>query len=191
VVNVGGIGRFRLLTPEDYPEPHQSQDHLAIIDLPPFKITPTEFQLRRKEGITLQLIYLPTEVGEHSTRVLLLADDCSLRSIVIKASSTTIKLSVSELEGMVVDYDALSQPDYNYLDFGAIPLGSTKTKSIVIRNKSSVAINYDWQWRGGDGRGGDDDKKEESYHLYHQHQHLKREYPHPHHLSPSVLIVVD
>ena len=146
VVNLGGTGRFRLLTPNDYPEPQQSQDHLPVINLPPFKVWPTEFQLRQNERMSLNISYIPTEVGQHSTRILLLADDSSIREIVISASTTIINLAVAELEGVEVDFDALSQPDFNYLDFGAVPLGSSSSKSIVIRNKSSVAIDYAWQW---------------------------------------------
>lgn len=63
VVNLGGAGRFRLLTYEDYPNPRQSQDLLPIIQLTPFKIWPTEFCLRRNDRLQLNVSYLPTDIG--------------------------------------------------------------------------------------------------------------------------------
>lgn len=51
--NVGGRGRFRLLMPEDFPEPSAAQRENLALRMPPFNVTPTEFALNTGDSVEI------------------------------------------------------------------------------------------------------------------------------------------
>ena len=51
--NVGGRGRFRLLMPEDFPEPSAAQRDNLALRMPPFNVTPTEFALNTGDSVEI------------------------------------------------------------------------------------------------------------------------------------------
>lgn len=76
--NTGGAGRFRLLTPEDYPQPSAAQRHNVALRMYPFNVSPTEFSLEPGEAVDICIDYVPLELGKHSVSFVMLCDNCQV-----------------------------------------------------------------------------------------------------------------
>lgn len=80
--NRGGHGKFRLLSPADYPSPSVAQRHLKALNLEPFNVTPTEFALGPGEECEIIVDYAPLALGEHRAQFIMVCDNCQVRRFV-------------------------------------------------------------------------------------------------------------
>jgi len=89
--NRGGHGKFRLLSPADYPSPSVAQRYLKSLKLEPFNVTPTEFALGPGEECELIVDYAPLALGEHRAHFIMVCDNCQVRSSSLEKKKSKIK----------------------------------------------------------------------------------------------------
>ena len=145
VENKGGDGRFRLLTEEDYPVPRTAQKNLPFLNLKPFYVFPSEFELKKKESCTLQIMFSPFLIDKHETSFLVVCDNCTVSRYTIKSVSVPVNVCVSNINQATVDYNAIFDKHYNHLYFDPVPLGSTRYKRFDVYLDTLLNINFRWE----------------------------------------------
>lgn len=146
VKNLGGYGRFRFLRSNEFPFPEFAEPFDPIMKIPPFRVSPTEFELNNGETLDLSVVYAASELGKQSIQLLLLCDNCTLREISLNAEATRIGISVCEVNGVAVAYDPLTQDENNRLYFDAVAYGSSATRTFSVQNHTAVELNFTWHW---------------------------------------------
>lgn len=64
VRNSGGVGRFRLLEVDDYPFPRSASSLAPVLRSPPFRLSPTSFELAKGQETHLHVDFIPTTTGQ-------------------------------------------------------------------------------------------------------------------------------
>ena len=78
--NYGGPGRFKLLPEDEWPHPRADALQREAVNLPPFQISPTEFELENSASVDIQVRFEPEGVGVETRRFVMVCDNCQVRS---------------------------------------------------------------------------------------------------------------
>lgn len=146
VTNLGGYGRFRFSRLNEFPCPGFAQRSDSIMKIPPFKVSPAEFELNSGETLDLSVVFTASELGKQSIQLLLLCDNCTLRDISLNAEATSIRISISEVNGVAMAYDPFTQSENNHVYFDAVAYGSRATRTFSVQNHTAVDLNFRWHW---------------------------------------------
>ena len=141
--NSGGRGRFRLLMPEDFPEPKTAQRLNLALKMPPFNVAPTQFSLGTGESVDIQVDYVPLERGPHRADFILVCDNCEVKTYSVIGRSEDVTLTVSNVNG------GATTPEYQprQLQFKSLPVGASDRQSMVLSNMTSIDLSYRWDLR--------------------------------------------
>mmetsp|Transcript_28938 Transcript_28938/g.67308 ORF Transcript_28938/g.67308 Transcript_28938/m.67308 type:complete len:2187 (+) Transcript_28938:98-6658(+) len=141
--NVGGRGRFRLLMPEDFPEPSAAQRDNLALRMPPFNVTPTEFALNTGDSVEITVDYVPLELGQHQAKFILVCDNCQIKTYSVSGRSECVDLSISSVNGG--DCGPVNQP--RQLQFDSLAIGDSGGQTMTLTNMTSIDLNYRWDLR--------------------------------------------
>jgi len=146
--NDGGPGKFRLLSPDDYPEPSTAQRNLFSLRMEPFNITPTEFSLEAGEEVNLCVDYVPLELGSHSAAFVMVCDNCQVAVYEVAGTSENVQLRVAEANGGALELDTTLRQ----LLFEPLALGAVSRQSVALANSTSLDLRFRWDFRPDEAR---------------------------------------
>jgi len=144
--NSGGSGRFRLLSPSDYPSVPTdiNWDTIGCMRLPPFTVYPVQFVLNRNESVDITIEYVPLTPGGHSQQFIMLCDNCQVRTFEILGESKLINVVNSEINGVPVD--AHNHSVKRDLNFSHVYVGNDESQELAISNTTGIPLEYEWIW---------------------------------------------
>ena len=148
-VNNGGGARFRMMLQEDYPIPVSAQGQILTLQMQPFILTPTAFDLKHGEAVTLTVDYSPLELGGHERDFIIICDNCHITKYTLRGSSESVALDVSGVNGVSVKLqseDPLSLPP-RFVDFDSVPIGTVRQREVRIKNDTPLDLAFRWDLR--------------------------------------------
>ena len=121
VLNSGGKAKFWLLTESEWeaskaPPTEKSQE----LDLHPFWISPTEFELDTSDEIEMKIVYAPTtqsckEQVEHRVNFIMVCDNCQIKTFGITGKGVVVDIAVSSINAKNI----FTKSAVNLLQFNA------------------------------------------------------------------------
>ncbi|GMH97171.1 hypothetical protein TrVE_jg7849 [Triparma verrucosa] len=147
--NDGGKGRFRLMLEEEWPVPPKAHSQIPTLEMKPFKMYPTHFDLDHGDSVTLHVDYSPVELGHHKRKFIIVCDNCHVTTYSLNGSSESVFLRVSNVNDVPLEDVAVNplslQP--KFVDFENIPCGDICERRVSIRNDTPIDLNFRWDFR--------------------------------------------
>ena len=128
-----------MLPEEEWPEP-KAAHRGATLSIPPFEVSPTEFELNKGESIDMRIKFSPQSVGEHSRKFVMVCDNCQVKVFTVSGNCTRVRLELAAIGDTRID---LSTPDSvapDMLLFDALPPGAHASQRFEVRNCTPIEL---------------------------------------------------
>ncbi|CAH1969264.1 unnamed protein product [Acanthoscelides obtectus] len=139
VQNNGSDAKFFILTEDEWL--FQDVEYLTEeleLNIGPFWIFPTYFEMRKGDSAEIHLLYQPISPGLHIERLCMICDNNSVQEIEIIGDSLEFSQNIIRVE---VDSDShICQKKHYCLSLGHIEKKARKTLQITIQNESNVVL---------------------------------------------------
>ncbi|GMH80067.1 hypothetical protein TL16_g08388 [Triparma laevis f. inornata] len=147
--NEGGKGRFRLMLEEEWPVPPKAHSQIPALEMAPFKMYPTHFDLDHGDSVTLHVDYSPLVLGHHKRKFIIVCDNCHVTTYSLNGSSESVFLRVSDVNSVPLEDVTINplslQP--KFVDFDNISCGDICERTVSIRNDTPIDLNFRWDFR--------------------------------------------
>ncbi|XP_058411073.1 deleted in lung and esophageal cancer protein 1 [Diceros bicornis minor] len=148
--NVGfSVGKFCIMPKKSWPPPSfRAVATIGFVKQPPFGILPSVFQLAPGQAILVEVLFLPTSLGEAEQTFIIVCDNCQIKELVTVGIGQLVALDLIYISG------EKSQPEpgeltdltaQHFIRFEPENLQSTARKQLVIRNATHVELAFYWQ----------------------------------------------
>ncbi|XP_072029825.1 LOW QUALITY PROTEIN: deleted in lung and esophageal cancer protein 1-like [Amphiura filiformis] len=148
IKNEGGSGRFSIMPRESWPATNfKSVATKDRVDLQPFVIEPSLFELLAGHTITLQIIFTPPSIRSFSRDITMVCDNCTVRHFTVKGEGQTAGVelaSVSGGESFPTPGEMCDSTAQHQIKFDPVNPMTYVTKQIVIRNSTNVELPFNW-----------------------------------------------
>eukprot|EP01038_Epipyxis_sp_PR26KG_P007446 gene7446-10147_t len=148
-MNTGGVGRFRLASFEEIPNPNDcevSQDETVFdcLRIKPFTIYPTEFMLNKDESVELNVEFVPLTLGIHRQSFYIKCDNGQVRNFTVQGFSKQVNVLVTEINS--VEYNSSKESLYQDIYFPPACINYEQSQHVMIANETGLPIEYEWVW---------------------------------------------
>jgi hypothetical protein len=153
--NTGGAGKF-CLVPESWQDASEAMDIEDELNLGPFTVTPTAFELQPQESMALRVDFSPTEVGIREHSFLLLCDNCDVRKLRCYGGAVVPDVGITKFVQMDV---TPGRDPPKTLDFSATTPNAMQIKQVVAENRNPLPLPFHWNTYKAslrEGEGSDD-----------------------------------
>lgn len=168
--NTGGKARFWLMTEDDWGryehsaarflkheqsrasgaerDLHSLNDHHSLptaVELGPFTLTPTEFELDTNESVDLALAYVPSCIGEQRRKFVMVCDNCLVRTFQVVGRGCQVELSVSSVNDKAIDASVAHMGVVDHVAFDALAVHARATQRFVVANDTPIDLVFTWR----------------------------------------------
>ena len=144
--NLGGPGKFQLLSDEDWTSMNPSQEyhkrpHLSV---GPFQISPVNFTMENGDVMKLGVTYTPQACGIDEYSFLIVCDNCQVRSFTLTGTSCQVKIRASSIDNLPLDDSNLLLRQPTAMIFPDTTVGSLCDRVLTYRNCSPIDLKFHW-----------------------------------------------
>nr|KAF6420247.1 DLEC1 cilia and flagella associated protein [Molossus molossus] len=148
--NVGfSVGKFCVMPKKSWPPTSfRAIATTGFVEQPPFGIMPSVFELAPGQAIFVEVVFLPTSLGEAEQTFIVACDNCQIKELVTSGTGQLIALDLIYISG------ERSQPEpgeltdltaQHFIRFEPENLQSTARRQLIIRNATHVDLAFHWQ----------------------------------------------
>ncbi|XP_045055704.2 deleted in lung and esophageal cancer protein 1 isoform X4 [Desmodus rotundus] len=148
--NVGfSVGKFCVMPKKSWPPPSfKAIATTGFVEQPPFGIMPSVFELAPGQAILVEVLFLPTSLGEAEQTFIITCDNCQIKELVTSGVGQLIALDLIYISG------EKSQPEpgeltdltaQHFIRFAPENLQSTARRQLIVRNSTHVELAFHWQ----------------------------------------------
>ncbi|XP_019583174.2 deleted in lung and esophageal cancer protein 1 isoform X3 [Rhinolophus sinicus] len=148
--NVGfSVGRFCIMPKKSWPPPSfRAVATIGFVEQPPFGILPSVFELAPGQAILMEVLFLPTSLGQAEQTFVIVCDNCQIKELVTSGIGQLVALELIYVSG------EKSQPEpgeltdltaQHFIRFEPENLQSTARRQLIIRNATHVELAFHWQ----------------------------------------------
>lgn len=151
VKNIGGPGRFFIISEEDwYRSTVTNVTEDGFLLCPPFCICPVFFSVPPGGIAALQTVFLPRVCGAHVERILIICDNCTIRGADLLGDGVAFSRDFIFIDIPLKNYEITMDGDNDaehYLDFGELAINTSKGYNFTIKNVGPVELSFYWEAR--------------------------------------------
>ena len=140
--NVGGPGRFRLVSESDWPEHEtviEGKDNSILVG-DCFSVSPADFQLGPGEECTFCVSFRPKEFQQIVDAFRIVCDNCQVMKYSLAGIGANLVVNLQEIDGFQRKDDSFA---YNMWFKNVIP-GSVHVRQIIVHNDSKLPVPFVW-----------------------------------------------
>ncbi|KAJ1472961.1 hypothetical protein T484DRAFT_1838182, partial [Baffinella frigidus] len=171
--NEGGRGRFILVPDSEWPDPPEDIAGRSGALLPPFVVTPSQWELGPGESIDVTVDFAPEEHGLLERGFRLVCDNCSVHAYSVRGHALIPSLQLCSIDTLptpkiladsvrghalipslqLCSIDTLPIPrplsdalrPSTALAFQPIAPGASSRKTLVLKNRTPLGMAYHWE----------------------------------------------
>eukprot|EP00198_Chlamydomonas_reinhardtii_P001982 XP_001691318.1 flagellar associated protein [Chlamydomonas reinhardtii] len=137
--NMGGAGRFRIVPEAHWPDfAMDAPTDRAVVGQ--FKIWPLYFEMAAGEQLGLNVSYEPTEWGNTEERLVLVCDNCQVKTFSLSGNAVGVDVLLHSVDGRMLEPRELDLP----LWFGECAPGAGFSKTVSVRNTTKLPFAFEW-----------------------------------------------
>ncbi|KAL4657149.1 deleted in lung and esophageal cancer protein 1 isoform X1 [Arapaima gigas] len=157
-----GSGTFCILPKKLWPATNfQSVVETSFVEQPPFRITPSLFDLLPGQATVIEVAFFPASPQSFVEVFSIVCDNCQVKDITLQGVGETVTLqlvSVSDGEDYPLPGEVCDPAVDHLVRFGLTNPNCTLQKQLVIRNDTHLKLPFCWQvvkpnlslpWRAG------------------------------------------
>lgn len=156
--NLGGPGRFRLFAAEDWPTRARERAGCTSVDIQPFRIRPTAFELGKGDSVELVVEYMPSATGKASRDFVMVCDNCEVKHFAVEGTCSCVDVAVEPVVGdpgrtrgtaslarapSAIAGQAAPGPPTALL-FKPTTIGASQQVAFRVRNSTPLALPFSW-----------------------------------------------
>ena len=135
--NIGGPGRFRLVSEVDWPGRTAPREDMSVL-LPPFTFRPAEFELLSGEGTTFEVAFAPKAIGQAVQQFKMVCDNCQVKTFTIVGTGSQVSVDVLGEDGSVM-------APQTTVWFDRVEPGASYSRVFRIRNNTPLQLAFRWE----------------------------------------------
>ncbi|XP_054451839.1 deleted in lung and esophageal cancer protein 1 [Pteronotus mesoamericanus] len=148
--NVGfSVGKFCVMPKKSWPPPSfRAIATTGFVEQSPFGIMPSVFKLAPGQATVVEVLFLPTSLGQAEQTFIVTCDNCQIKELVTSGIGQLIALDLVYISG------EKSQPEpgeltdltaQHFIRFAPENLQSTARRQLIIRNATHAELAFHWQ----------------------------------------------
>ena len=135
--NIGGPGRFRLVSEVDWPGRTAPREDMSVL-LPPFNFRPAEFELLSGEQTTFEVAFTPQGTGQAVQQFKMVCDNCQVKTFTIVGTGTDVSIDV-------LGEDGAALAPHADVWFDRVEPGASFSRLFRIRNNTPLQLPFRWE----------------------------------------------
>lgn len=148
--NVGlSVGRFCIMPKKSWPPlSFRAVATVGFVEQPPFGIMPSVFELAPGLATLVEVLFLPTSLGQARQTFVIVCDNCQIKELAIVGTGQLVALDLIYISGEKSQPNPGELTDLtaeHFIRFEPENLHSTATRQLVIRNATHVELAFHWQ----------------------------------------------
>ncbi|NP_796091.2 deleted in lung and esophageal cancer protein 1 homolog isoform 1 [Mus musculus] len=148
--NVGfSVGKFCIMPQKSWPPPSfRAVATTGFVEQPPFGVMPSVFELAPGYAILLEVLFLPTGLGQAEETFIIVCDNCQIKEVVVVGTGQLVALDLIHISGGKNEPDPGELKDLTaqyFIRFEPENVQSTAKKQLIIRNATHVELAFHWQ----------------------------------------------
>lgn len=156
--NLGGPGRFRLFAAEDWPARARERAGSTSVDIQPFRVRPTAFELGKGDSVEMVVEYMPDTTGKATRDFVMVCDNCEVKQFTVEGTCSCVDVRVQDTVGdpphswgltslvrapaAIAGPAALGPPPA--LLFQPTTVGASQRLVFRVRNATPLALPFSW-----------------------------------------------
>lgn len=151
-LNSGGKARFWLVEEALWPSSSESLGtDEPILEIPPFKISPTTFELDTGEAMDFSIQYAPKHIDSDHVKFVMVCDNCQVKTFTLTGTGCEVLLDITSLQGQSVAKPVGDIAPLDVIKFDSLTPGSSEMKQLEIFNQTPLEVSYKWNLSDTDG----------------------------------------
>ncbi|XP_037004212.2 deleted in lung and esophageal cancer protein 1 isoform X2 [Artibeus jamaicensis] len=148
--NVGfSAGKFCVMPKKSWPPPSfRAIATTGFVEQPPFGIMPSVFELAPGQAVPVEVLFLPTSLGEVEQTFIITCDNCQIQELVTSGVGQLVALDLIHISGEKSQPEPGELTDLTaqyFIRFAPENLQSTARRQLIVRNATHVALAFHWQ----------------------------------------------
>ncbi|XP_039699231.1 deleted in lung and esophageal cancer protein 1 isoform X3 [Pteropus medius] len=148
--NVGfSVGKFCIMPKKSWPpSSFRAVATIGFVEQPPFGILPSVFELAPGQAMLVEVLFLPTTLGEAEQTFIIVCDNCQIKELVISGVGQLVALDLIYISGEKSEPEPGELTDLTaqyFIRFEPENLQSTARRQLIIRNATHVELAFHWQ----------------------------------------------
>nr|KAF6473888.1 DLEC1 cilia and flagella associated protein [Rousettus aegyptiacus] len=148
--NVGfSAGKFCVMPKKSWPpSSFRAVATVGFVEQPPFGILPSVFELAPGQTTLVEVLFLPTSLGEAEQTFIIVCDNCQIKELAISGVGQLIALDLIYISGEKSEPEPGELTDLTaqyFIRFEPENLQSTARRQLIIRNATHVELAFHWQ----------------------------------------------
>ncbi|KAM5314310.1 deleted in lung and esophageal cancer protein 1 isoform 2-T2 [Glossophaga mutica] len=148
--NVGfSVGKFCVMPKKSWPPPSfRAIATAGFVEQPPFGIMPSVFELAPGQAVLVEVLFLPTSLGEAEQTFIVTCDNCQIKELVTSGVGQLIALDLIYISGEKSQPEPGELTDLTaqyFIRFAPENLQSTARRQLIVRNATHVELAFHWQ----------------------------------------------
>jgi hypothetical protein len=135
--NIGGPGRFRLVSEVDWPGRTAPREDMSVL-LPPFTFRPAEFELLSGEDTTFEVAFAPKAIGQAVQQFKMVCDNCQVKTFTIVGTGSEVSVDVLGEDGSVM-------VPQTAVWFDRVEPGASFSRVFRVRNNTPLQLPFRWE----------------------------------------------
>jgi hypothetical protein len=157
-LNKGGKGKFWVMSEKEWSQLEATMSLKANIEalnmgierlsIGPFQLYPNEFELDLNDSMELTLTYVPSSVGEQREKVVMICDNCLVRTFQLLGRGCQVDVKISNVNDNCIETAVPNMGRVECLLFDSTLLQSRKNQKFILSNQTPMNLQYFWLIEG-------------------------------------------
>ncbi|XP_013414779.1 deleted in lung and esophageal cancer protein 1 [Lingula anatina] len=147
--NSGGSGRFSIMKRSSWPTTNfKNVSSTGSVQVPPFEIRPSVFELHHGDTMLLEVIFTPPSVKEYTQSLTIVCDNCHVQHFTIRGEGQTAGVDLVSVDGGKSEplpgelCDVAAQ---HLVKFETLNPFTYTQKRVILQNITNVDLPFHWK----------------------------------------------
>uniref|UniRef100_K3W8G6 Deleted in lung and esophageal cancer protein 1 Ig-like domain-containing protein n=1 Tax=Globisporangium ultimum (strain ATCC 200006 / CBS 805.95 / DAOM BR144) TaxID=431595 RepID=K3W8G6_GLOUD len=162
--NLGGKGRFWLLTENDWTQVEASSSSAGNglrgdptrqlllramnereLRIGAFAISPTDFELNTGDSVVIQLQYVPSCIGEQREKFVMVCDNCLVRVFQVIGRGCQVEMSITSIQDKELDASIAQMGTLDHVVFDNLLVNAKAEQRFTVSNETPIDLHFAWR----------------------------------------------